>query len=297
MNENALLRHIYDRNAQRDEPRVLVGPGDDCALLRTGNATLVAVDQLVEGRHYDPASASLEQIARKLVARNVSDIAAMAGTPTAALCAAALRDDDDSADRLFDALHRVAAAMGCPLIGGDIARTTGPTILSLTILGDPHPSRGVVLRSTAQVGDHVWLTGAEAGAVGGSLESGHHLTFEPRVDEARALADALGEKLHAMIDLSDGLGMDAGRVAAASSVGLEIDLRRVPLRPPATDPLRAAGDGEDYELLFTTAPDVDELRGCARIGRVLKGAGVMGVDARDRTHELADLGWQHRRRS
>src|SRR5690606_5721242 len=134
--ESVLLRRIAERSAHLVEGMrgvLEIGPGDDCAALRLPpGATLLTVDQLVEGRHYTPDTA-LDLVARKCVARSVSDIAAMGGTPVAALATGALRDAFDREDELFRALHRWADAFGCPLVGGDIARTPGPTVLTCTV--------------------------------------------------------------------------------------------------------------------------------------------------------------------
>jgi thiamine-monophosphate kinase len=171
-------------------------------------------------------------------------------------------------------------------------------VLTVTVAGVPHPVRGPVLRSGAQPGDAVYVTGM----LGGSLGSGRHFSFEPRLAEAAWLCETLGAGgwgLHAMIDLSDGLGRDAGRVAAASGVRIEIDAGLLPLNPGVGDWRRAAGDGEDYELLFTAAPQVEVPPACpqtgtrvTRIGRVVEGDGAVVVTP-ERTWDVSELGWEH----
>ena len=285
MREGELLAHIYDRSAGLGSD-VIVGPGDDCALVEVGGAhVLVATDQLIAGRHFDPDTTPVELIARKAIARNVSDIAAMAGTPTHTLCAASLPAGYRHADELFDCCHLWANAFGCPLVGGDIATTTGPLALTVTIMGTPHPKRGSVLRSGARPGDGLFVTGP----LGSGYASGWHLRFEPRVTTARALADGLGGRLHAMIDLSDGLGLDGARIAKASGVRLEIEAKRVPLSEEAAG-WRSACEGEDYELLVCA--DADEIEGLVRIGRVAEGKGCVVIDD-EGTHDASSLGWEH----
>lgn len=199
------------------------------------------------------------------------------------------------ADQLVDASHRWGRALGCPVIGGDLASHEGGLVLSVTVLGSCHPVRGPVLRSDAKPGDAVWVSGG----LGASYRSGRHLSFEPRVALGTALADLLGHRLATMIDISDGLGRDAGRIARASGVRLELDARTFPLALGAHDWQDAARDGEDYELLFTARDadrDAEALRhlGCTRIGAVTPGVGCF---IRSPANEMIDghtMGWDHR---
>ncbi len=300
MDESTLLAHIYDRSATLAADfasRVAVGPGDDCAVLRlTSGAAplLVTTDQLVEGRHYDPAT-PISSIAHKAICRSLSDIAAMGARAHSCVAAATLRAGFEHADELFDAMARTAARYDCPLVGGDIAVSDGPTVLCVTVLGEPHDRRGPALRSDAKPGDIVCVTGA----VGGSFVSGKHLTFEPRLREADWLCDTLGDRLGAMIDLSDGVGRDAGRVAAASRVRIMLDEAEIPLAPSAKDARSAIADGEDYELLFTVRPGADipsaTPTGVAitAIGSVEPGAGCVFRLRDGAMIDAAKLGWDH----
>jgi thiamine-monophosphate kinase len=309
--ENDLLRHIFATASALHGayPRVLVGPGDDCAVIATHAAPdapqlLLKVDQVVEGVHFTRET-PLHMIARKAIARALSDIAAMAGTPLAALAGAVLPRNYAHSRELADALHTRAHAFRVPIVGGDVASADAPLTISISILGLPHAGRGPVLRSAARPGDHVYVTGE----LGGSFHreptpdfpfpgGGRHLTFPPRLDEARALADALGPDLHAMMDTSDGLGIDAGRLALASRVAIELDEASLPLAPGAS-PSNALADGEDYELLFTSPrelpPDLLATR-LTRIGRVIKGpAGACTLRTRaGAAIDAATQGWQHR---
>ncbi|GAB4387178.1 MAG: thiamine-phosphate kinase [Phycisphaerales bacterium] len=261
---------------------------------------LLTVDQLVEGRHFEPDT-PVDLVARKAVARSVSDIAAMGGRPSWALATAALPDRYTHADELFDAMARWARHWHCPLIGGDIAFAPGPLSLGVTVCGRMEPGSEPLLRSGARVGDELWLTGP----IGASLESGWHLRFEPRV-EAGAAAAASGI-VHAAIDLSDGLGRDAARVGAASGVRLEIDAGRLPMRERGLDWTLAVRQGEDYELLLAVGPHRTEtgalpLRAepelVGPVGRVrscrageLPGATIIDTDGRE--HDAGEMGWDH----
>ncbi len=300
MDESTLLAHIYDRSANLAADfasRVAVGPGDDCAVLRLtsgADSILVTTDQLVEGRHYDPAT-PVNAVAHKAICRSLSDIAAMGGKAHSCVAAATLRAGFENADELFDAMARTAAHYDCPLVGGDIAFGDGPTVICVTVTGEPHGRRGPVLRSGALPGDIVCVTGN----IGGSFESGKHLTFEPRLREAAWLCDTLGDRLVAMIDISDGVGRDAGRIAAASSVRIMLNEAAIPLAPSAKDARSAIADGEDYELIFTIRPGA-EIPRVTPTGVTITTIGVAepGVGCALRVRDGAvidasDLGWDH----
>lgn len=246
MNEENFTRQLGD--LFRQGPDVMVGPGDDCAVLDNGSDTLIlaAADQLISSVHYlegcPPAYA-----ARKLLNRNISDIAAMGGLPTHALVTLAVNPLDE--EWLMDfhkALAETANEYNISVIGGDIARLfTRGEVTSLTILGKVE-RRKLCLRSAAKPGDRLYVTGE----FGNSFHSGHHLEFRPRVEEARFLA---GRFTHALMDVSDGLLKDALRMASASGCALSLDPERVPLRRGASRE-GALTDGEDYELLIAAAP-------------------------------------------
>lgn len=281
MIERELLDHIYAKSARSTagaDARLLVGPGDDCAVVVINGATLLLkVDQVIEGRHFRRGTDPMH-IAHKAMARPISDIAAMAGTPCYALCAATLPPGTLTEDgkALFDAVHNTAAALGCPVVGGDIATGAAgaPLQLSVSVVGTPHPVRGPVLRSTAKPGDEIWVTGSLGGSFRPADGLGKHLAFTPRLLEASWLAEALGQHLTSMMDISDGLGIDAGRIGAASGVCMVVDGSRVPVAP-GSDLQAALRDGEDYELLFTISPGCALSNVCTatgtrltRIGRV-----------------------------
>jgi thiamine-monophosphate kinase len=206
----------------------------------------------------------------------------------------------DRATALFDAMRATAEAYACPLIGGDIAffaSATSPLVCTVSVLAKPGPG-GPVTRSGARAGDVIAVTGA----LGGAWRPdglGKHLTFEPRLAEAAALAEALGANLHAMIDLSDGLGRDAARLAEQSGGRIEIDAERIPCAE-GVDWRRAMGDGEDYELCFAAAGDVPPHLGrvpVTVVGRFREGSGTddprVLVRDGEQVHDASALGWDH----
>jgi thiamine-monophosphate kinase len=264
-------------------PGVIAGPGDDCAAVRApgGEVLLLKVDQVVEGRHYERGT-SAALIGRKAVARALSDIAAGAGRPMYALASAAVAVDADQAHAraVFDAVHDAGRRWGCPVVGGDIAglEAGSAMVISISVVGAAHAERGPVTRRGARAGDTVWVTGR----IGGSLRSGRHMTFEPRLREGAGLATAHGQGLRAMMDVSDGLGIDADRLARRSGVGIEIERTRVPLHADA-DARTALRDGEDYELLVVLGPDERPGAVCpgtatplTRIGQVVEAGAAPG---------------------
>lgn len=303
MRESALHAHIKGLAAgmSRAFPRVLLGPGDDCAMVAGSERVLLTVDQLVEGRHFTPGT-SVDLIARKAVARSISDLAAMACRPVCGLATGLLPPGYAHARELTDRLHHWAAHWGCPLVGGDIATGAEGTALVLTVtaMGDLGAGEAPITRSGGRVGDGVYVTGR----LGNSLASGRHLSFEPRVREALWLRETLGADLHAMIDLSDGLGRDAARIAEASGVGVELEAARLPLHEGVTDWRRGVSEGEDYELCFVCAREIPEGTRTpegtliTRVGRVVAAgeSGTAACAARVADGLLVDvseMGWDH----
>lgn len=303
MREQALLAHIAAKTAPH--PIVLVGPGDDCAVVAPSGdgRLLVTTDQVIAGRHFREGE-DLTLVARKAVCRSLSDIAAMAGTPRWAVATGALPTgmSHSDAQTLTDALHAVAGAFNCPIVGGDIATTDGPLVVTVTIVGTPHPVRGPVLRSGARPGDAVYVTGA----LGGSLPSRRHLTFTPRMTEAQWLATLLGRDLHALMDVSDGLGTDAARLATASNVALVVEAASLPRHEHVATWQAAMSDGEDYELLFAASQAAPVPGSCPITGIPITRIGTAVARTQDfanllcavktPTGELIDasaMGWEH----
>lgn len=296
MRELQLLQRIASRSADLpiDFPSVIVGPGDDCAVIAPHDHPLVlTTDHLVQHRHFDD-DLPIELIARKAVLRSLSDIAAMAAEPAWALATALLPVGYAHADELFDHMARFARQFGCPLVGGDIATlpkgVQGPMSLTVTIGG--HAAEPL-LRSTARPGDLVYVTGA----LGGSLMNQRHAKAMPRIAEARTIADSA--TIHAMIDLSDGLGLDAARIARASNVRIELDARLIPIHPDADGLDAAIADGEDYELLFTAPseapiPNAIGDTPITQIGRVIEGAPATILNTPDGDQrDISDKGFEH----
>ncbi len=293
VNESKLLDLIYKRSGSLElaGASLLVGPGDDCAVIETpgGDVLLLTVDQLIEGRHYEPG-ADLDLVARKAVARSVSDIAAMGGVPTWSLGTGILPTGFARGDELFETMSKWALSFGCPLIGGDIASGDGPLSLTVTVCGRMNPGSTPKLRSGAKPGDEVWVTGP----LGGSFESGHHLTFAPRLEIGQRASAC--DDVHAMMDISDGLGRDAGRIARASGVLIEIDASKIPANAGVASWREAASDGEDYELLIVGQNLGDQLPGLiGPIGRCAESGtlGVVVIDDAGARHDASELGWDH----
>lgn len=293
MNESKLLDLIYKRSEGLglSGARLLVGPGDDAAVIETpsGDVLLLTVDQLIEGRHYE-AGTDLDLIARKAIARSVSDIAAMGGIPSWSMATGILPSGFAQGDDLFEAMSKWALSWGCPLIGGDIASSEGPLSLTVTVCGTIEPGASPKLRAGSLAGDELWVTGM----LGASFESGHHLRFEPRLVVGQCAARF--ESVRAMMDISDGLGRDAGRLARASGVLIEIDAEKIPLNEGVESWRQAASEGEDYELLIVGAELDKQIPGLiGPIGRcvVSDTPGVVIVDGDGTRHDASGLGWDH----
>ncbi|MFG0250299.1 MAG: thiamine-monophosphate kinase [Phycisphaeraceae bacterium JB051] len=300
MREFVLLNNIYQSN-HRLPQAVTIPPGDDMGAIQIrDDQVLAAVDQLIDQVHVDLRCHSLAQVGRKAVTRNLSDIAAMAGKPLCALATAALPRDfgADRSDELFAAMRDTAASYGCPLIGGDVSIWDGPLHLTVTVLATP-AGIAPVKRSGAQPGDVICVTGK----LGKSYPTDHHLTFEPRIDIARAIAQYPATRPHCMIDISDGLARDLGHLCEMSNVSAVIEQSKLPCRDDATWQ-QAVGDGEDYELLFATdhaaigSPGTWEVLGVpiTVIGRMVKSDNQPTVKIKlddDQLIDLTDRGWEH----
>ena len=225
------------------------GLADDCAVIAFGSETLVIThDMIAEGTHFR-ADADMADVAWKLVATNLSDLAAKGAEPLGVLIGHMLGRDDA---RFVEGLRAALTAFDTPLLGGDTIAAAGARALGLTAIGRathvPVPAR-----SGAQVGDGVWITGPVGRAMLGFEGDPEHLTaFDrpaPRLAEGRALAPLVS----AMMDISDGLLLDAFRLAEASGVTLALDPQAIPVAEPAQFD-RCIRWGDDYELLFTASP-------------------------------------------
>ncbi len=269
---------------------VLTGIGDDCAAVRApANPLLVAADQVIERIHFTPETPP-EKAGAKLLLRNVSDIAAMGGTPRWAILTLAVNGRDEK--YIMDFCRGVAEAgsrYGVTVIGGDTASLPSAGVAAtLTILGEA-PSGGAITRDGARVGDYLYVTGK----IGNSFLSGRHLDIEPRLKEGQYLAQR--HLASAMLDVSDGLLLDAARLAAASHVALQIEPEKVPLFPGARAP-EAWSEGEDYELIFTS-PEKLETLGKTLVpiccwGRCVAGDGEL-LDKTGKPFQSERLGYEH----
>jgi thiamine-monophosphate kinase len=283
------------------DPRVSVGPGDDCAVLApSGRPLLVTTDLLTDGTDFILSEVGPRAAGRKAMAVNLSDIAAMAGRPTAAVIAVALpRGGRAVGEELYVGIRAVADEFGVAVVGGDTNSWDGALVVAVTLFGEATP-RGPVLRSGARPGDWVFVTGP----VGGSIR-GRHLTPTPRVREALRLHNEVD--LHAMIDISDGLAADLNHILEESRCGAVLDAAAIPIHADAVELARttgrpplahALGDGEDFELLFTvSAADGERLlreqpvAGLVKVG-VCEETGLWLNEAGTR-RPLAATGWVH----
>ncbi|MEK6252055.1 MAG: thiamine-phosphate kinase [Actinomycetota bacterium] len=289
-------------------PRVLLGVGDDAAVTAPEGVTATSVDAIVEGVHFRRDSTPLEAIGRRALAAALSDLAAMGAEPGEAYIVLGVPEDLDEAGclELLEGAEALAAQTGTALVGGDISRSA-VLFVAMTVVGHAPGAESLVSRGGANAGDVVAVTGELGGAAaalrlleGGGASGGvpddlalalraRQLDPQPRLREGRALATS---GANAMIDISDGLGADAGHVAAESGLRLEIDLATIPLQAgvrevamaAGEDPLElAAGGGEDYELLCCLrAESLDRARTAVAdaggsltvIGRCVPGEGV-----------------------
>jgi thiamine-monophosphate kinase len=283
------------RSRQKASDFLLVPPGDDLAVLKwpADGLLLVGADQVLDGVHFDSTVHTPRQIGRKAMNRNLSDCAAMACLPAAAVTTVALPRGVgvDYAKELYLGLCEAADPFDCPVVGGDTGSWDGKLVLTVTIMGR---SAGVnpVTRRGARPGDSIYVTGP----LGGSL-LGRHMTFKPLVELARRLSRHA--KPTAMIDLSDGLSRDLRHICAESGVGAVIEADMVPVHDDAhnafrtdrAEPLQhALHDGEDYELLYTSREPAAVNRTC--VGRIVEGSSIL-LQTRDGQTPLEPKGWQH----
>ena len=301
-----------------------LGLGDDAALVdcAPGHRLVATVDALVEGVHYLPADPP-DLVARKLLRVNLSDLAAMGARPRHYLLTTALprRLGDEWVASFARGLGDDQRHFGIDLLGGDSVATRGPAVLSLTALGEVAEGEEI-RRSGALPGDRIWVSGTIGDAfLGLAALRGRHpaLTAEHRaaliarfqLPEPRL---ELGPRLvgiaRAMIDVSDGLVADLGHLCEISRVAATVVLPALPLSPAAAAlaarmpalPARLATAGDDYELLFTAAPQAGEAIGrlsadiglpITEIGTIEPGLGVRLVDRNGRVVPITTAGYRH----
>jgi thiamine-monophosphate kinase len=259
--------------------QVVKSIGDDCAVLQPAaeSELILTTDSQEEGIHYRLDWSTPEDIGWRCLAINVSDIAAMAGWPLGAVVALSLPADLDVAfvDGLYTGMQALARDMACPIIGGNLTKTTGRVSVTITVLGEV-PKGQAIYRSGAQPGDGIWVTGTLGGAKAGleallkadavrGVPTAHALACyrrpQPRLREAQFLRRRA--TLHSLLDLSDGLSGDLRHICKASGVGAQIEADAVPMHEDTrriahavqADPLSyALHGGEDFELCFTASP-------------------------------------------
>jgi thiamine-monophosphate kinase len=316
LGEFGFIRRIQQRAGSA--VHLLQGIGDDCAVQhqQSGQQLLTSTDLLIEGVHFDRRWTSMEHLGRKAAAVNLSDIAAMGGTPQSLFLAVGCPEEVSLSDleQLLDGFLAEIAAYGAILAGGDSCRSPGPLFLSVTVQGVVEAG-AAVFRHGARPGDSIYVSGTL-----GDSALALQLLLEEQKPSAELLARhhrpqariELGQQLgklrlaSAMLDISDGLLGDLEHILEASSVGAELDLTALPLSSSfssrlATDPqlldLALAG-GEDYELLFTSPqPGLAEDRRLStpvtRIGTVRTGSGVRILQADGALYQCQRGGFDH----
>ncbi len=291
MSESGLLSYL--RTTAKPDSRVAIGIGDDLAAINwnSSDLLLVGADQVLDGVHFDSKVHSPRAIGRKVMNRNLSDCAAMACVPVAAIATLALpRGAGESLAReIVEGIREAGARFHCPLVGGDTGSWNAPLAVTVAVLGR---SAGLTptQRNGARVGDKLFVTGP----LGGSI-LGRHIDFVPRIDWAVELASCF--EIHAMLDISDGLSRDLKRICDASGIGAIVDAERVPIHDDSRrlndsrSPLEhALHDGEDHELLFA-APSCDHPH-AIEIGHFIPGSGVF-LRRGEGVAPLEALGWEH----
>jgi thiamine-monophosphate kinase len=301
---------------EKDE-RLLVGIGDDAAAWRGDESIqLATVDSFIQDVHFPSSLAPWKDLGWKALAANLSDIAAMGGTPRYALVSLALPDNTevDDVTALYSGMLELGREYGVAIIGGDISRAP-IVVITITILGSSQKKQ-VLTRSAARPGELVAVTG-ELGAAAAGLEMlKQKLKFDPqataflrnaflhpnpRIAEGQLLAD---QGVKTAIDISDGLIADLGQICKASQVGARIEVERVPIEPMVKARFGeksaelALSGGEDYELLFAAGAEViDKVKRAApcpitTIGEIVAGKGVTTVD-RQGNPLVVKGGWEH----
>lgn len=284
LGENAILQRLLSGLPTNDS--LLTGPGDDCAVVARNAEwdTLLKTDVVVENLHFTPDTRP-ERIGRKALARAVSDIAAMGGIPEHALITVLCHPSRpvELLEGIYRGLNALASRFGVSLAGGE---TSGlpfdGLVINVALTGRVERGKAI-LRSGGAPGDLLFVSGV----LGGSFPSEWHLDFEPRIELARGLLMA-GIRPSAMMDLSDGLGTDLPRLAAASGCGFEIDEQALPCRP-GFSPAEAVSHGEDYELLIALHPEQAAILATSSFATDLHNIGRLT----DVCPSTLAAGWQH----
>lgn len=263
-----LIRRFLEGSADPG-PEVIIGPGDDCALIRVDQLA-ISTDLAIEDVHFRRDWLTPEEIGYRATAAALSDLAATAARPIGVLVSLALADPEVEGEgvRVMEGVREAVEGVSGTILGGDLVRTTGPLTIDIVALGSaPDP----VLRSGAEPGDEVWVTGYLGGAAtaveswleGREPDDDARAAYarpEPRIREALWLG-ARGA-MTALLDISDGIAGDLRHLATASGVGILVEPDLIPIHEAALrrpEPLRHALEGgEDYELALTMPPGVGE---------------------------------------
>lgn len=304
-------------------PGVVLDAGDDAAVLELTGPVVATCDIQVEGVHFTWSLCGPEDVGWRAVAVNLSDVAAMGGTPRFVLISLALPADTrvDTVEGLYHGIAEVSTRHAVLVAGGNVTSTAGPLVIDVTALGE---TARIIPRSGARPGDRVWVTGTVGKSAAGRFLAGHpgaHLPWgdaliaayrrpTPRVEMGKALGST--PAVSAMIDTSDGTASDLLHLVDAAGVGVRIEMGRLPIPPGLGDAARLAAcdpdawaiaGGEDYELLFTASPAFDgEAASLAArlnvpltcIGEVLAEAEGRWIAGRDgRRRPLVAGGWDH----
>jgi thiamine-monophosphate kinase len=334
LGEFGLIEKIR-KSAAGSSPSVLIGIGDDAAVLKTpSSASLLATtDMLIEGVHFDLAYTDFFSLGWKSAAVNISDVAAMGGSPRFCLTSLGIPPVLSVAQitEFYRGLNGLLKAHRTMLVGGDTCSSPRGMTVCVTVLGEAE-KKSVVSRAGARPGDRIFVTGTLGDSAAGleilkirvrgpgarskkiaasfsSREVGwfvqRHLRPEPRVEWGRKLA--LSRCANAMIDVSDGLSSDLSHICERSGVGAIIAAEKIPFSPSLRKaaahlgklPLHyALSGGEDYELLFTAPPaKVRKLRSLdipvAEVGEITRTRELLIVDGRGKTARLAPTGYNH----
>lgn len=298
LGETGLIERLAKNFKAGDD--IIKGIGDDCAVIRISKkkCLLVTIDMLVEDIDFRLKDATPYQIGWKSLACGLSDIAAVGGIAKYAVISLGLPSglSVEFVDELYRGIKALARKFGVEIIGGD-TNSSKALVMDVAVLGFTEPDR-LATRSGARHGDIIYVTGS----LGGSYKSKRHLTFTPRLKEARCLVNSL--KINSMMDISDGLSTDLNHIARESGVGACVYEELIPVSKDAKGINSALNEGEDFELLFTMPlAEARRLAGrdfCANdvkmapIGEILdRSAGVKIIGRDGRVRDLKPKGFSH----
>lgn len=295
------------RDKAKSHPQVALGIGDDAAVLSLASSQCVITsDMLMDGVDFVLSECDPRRVGRKALAVNLSDLAAMAAKPVAAIVsiAAPANGSIEVLKSIYEGLLELANEYGVALAGGDTNSWQHPLAISITAIGEP-AARGILTRRGARAGDAILVTGEFGGSI-----LGRQFDFTPRINEALRLNECYD--LHAGMDVSDGLSLDLSRLARESSCGAIIDAALVPIsadavrlaaqRPDRGSPLdHALSDGEDFELILAVSADTadrivaDDSIGVklTRIGEFVDQPGLWIRDEAGQCQPLVPRGYEH----